>query len=176
LTIVGDLPLDGPLPTPQTEWVTTTQQLLQSVPRLMAGNNYCVLATSDANGAPWATPVFFAARNDRELFWVSASDSRHSRNIAARPGIAITIFDSSVGIGHAEALYLEAEAGECADVAAALDTLNGKLPSHQALETGDLVPAGPLTVYRAEILRRYVLIRGGNPDFDNVVDSRYEIP
>ena len=44
------------------------------------------------------------------VLWVSAPDSRHSRNIAEQPTIAITIFDSHAPIGGAEAPYLEATA------------------------------------------------------------------
>ena len=73
------------------------------VPQLLASIRYCVLATADVEGTPWATPVFFAARGTRELFWASAAASRHSRNIAARPMIGITVFDSTVPIGTAEA-------------------------------------------------------------------------
>jgi uncharacterized protein YhbP (UPF0306 family) len=147
------------------------------VPHLINANHYCVLATADAAGEPWATPVFFAARHDRELFWVSSPDSRHSRNIAVRPTIGITIFDSTAPIGGAEAVYLEAHAGalDSSLQAEALDVLNARLPARQALALTDLHPTGPLQAYRASATRHYVLIRGGDARFDNVVDQRLPV-
>ena len=147
------------------------------VPQLLNANHYCVLATADAAGKPWATPVFFAARHDRELFWVSSPTSRHSRNIAVRPTIGITIFDSTAPIGGAEALYLEAHAGplDSSLHPQALEVLNSRLPPPQALSLTDLPPAGPLQPYRATATRHYVLIRGGDARFDNVVDDRLPV-
>ena len=149
-------------------------ELWGMVPRLLDANHYCVLATANAAGEPWATPVFFAARHDRELFWVSSPTSRHSRNIEARPTIGITIFDSTAPIGGAEALYLEAQASavESSLHAEALGVLNARLPPQKALALADLLPTGPLQPYRATATRHYVLIRGGDTRFDNVVDER----
>jgi len=151
--------------------------LWPTVPRLLGDNNYCVLATANVDGAPWATPVYFAARDDRELFWVSSPESRHSRNIAIRSAIAITVFDSSATIGGAEALYLQASASALdADLhTEALAVLNNKLPPRHALDSRDLYPAGPLAVYRATVERHFVLIRGGDPRFENVIDQRLEV-
>ncbi|MFD1049624.1 pyridoxamine 5'-phosphate oxidase family protein, partial [Kibdelosporangium lantanae] len=33
----------------------------ETVPRLLAQNNYMVLGTADPTGTPWVTPVFFVA-------------------------------------------------------------------------------------------------------------------
>lgn len=140
--------------------------------RVLDDNRYLVLATADDAGRPWATPVFFAARGLGKLYWVSAPDSRHSANIAARPDIAITIFDSTVPIGGAEAVYFEARAQQV-DELAALDTLNARLPADKQLTTDYVV--GPLRIFRADLQRSFVLVRGGDPDFGNVTDTRIEI-
>lgn len=71
---------------------------------------YMTLATADDEGRPWASPVWFASVGYSEFLWVSKPDARHSLNIAARPEVAIVIFDSTVRIGAAEAVYLEAVA------------------------------------------------------------------
>ena len=155
--------------------VTSADDLWTTVPRLLDAATYCVIATADQHGAPWATPIFFAAQGHRDLFWVSGRASRHSRNIESRPGIAVTVFDSTSPIGRAEALYLTAQAQVCDDPAAALDILNAALPPAQHLSRADLAPTGPLTAYRARISRYEVLIRGGNPSFGNVIDQRHEV-
>ena len=75
---------------------------------IVEGNAYMTLATSDASGVPWASPVWFATDDCREFFWVSARDARHSRNIAQRPEVSIVVFDSQVPIGTGEAVYVSA--------------------------------------------------------------------
>src|SRR4051794_40359695 len=85
--------------------------LWATVPRLLAHHRYLVLGTADPGGTPWVTPVFHAPDGTHRVVWVSGPDSRHSRNIAARPQVAITVFDTAAPIGRAEALYLEATAG-----------------------------------------------------------------
>ena len=37
-------------------------------------NRYMVLGTADASGRPWATPVYYAAQDCRDFYWVSALD------------------------------------------------------------------------------------------------------
>ena len=145
------------------------------VPRLLGDNRYLVLATADREGRPWATPVFFAARDEDRLVWVSAPGSRHSRNIAERPDVAITVFDSHAPVGGAEALYLEATAGPADDPVAALELLNARVPAGKELTGDDLAPSGRLVVYRADVRQHFVLIRGGDARFDNVTDSRLRV-
>jgi nitroimidazol reductase NimA-like FMN-containing flavoprotein (pyridoxamine 5'-phosphate oxidase superfamily) len=82
---------------------------------IVAGTRYMVLATADAHGRPWATPVWYAKEDGTRFLWVSSPDARHSRNIAARPEIAVVIFDSQVTVGDASALYVAAVAREVAD-------------------------------------------------------------
>ncbi|HEY1571318.1 MAG TPA: pyridoxamine 5'-phosphate oxidase family protein [Pseudonocardiaceae bacterium] len=148
-----------------------------TVPRLLAQHRYLVLGTADPSGGPWVSPVFYAADGVRRVVWVSSPDSRHSRNIAARPTVAITIFDTNAPIGRAEALYLEATAGVLDDHAcpAALELLNARLPTAARLGPDDIGPAGPMRVYQADITQHYVLIRGGDPRFDNVTDARLAV-
>jgi hypothetical protein len=147
------------------------------VPHLLGLSRYCVLATADLAGAPWATPVFFAARDDRELFWVSSPNSRHSKNLEGRPTVGITVFDSTAPVGRAEALYLDAHAAALTAGAEgdALEALNEKLGPDHALASSDLYPTGPLQAYRATVTQHYVLIRGGDARFDNVVDQRLPV-
>ena len=79
---------------------------------------YVVLATADADGVPWASPVWFAAENYRELYWVSYPGARHSQNIAVRPQIAMVVFDSTVPAGTGQGVYMIATAEQLSDPAA----------------------------------------------------------
>lgn len=152
-------------------------QLWDTVPRLLADHRYLVLGTVGDDSRPWVTPLFYAPDGEQRVVWVSAPESRHSRNIAARPEVAITVFDSHAPIGGAEALYLEATAGPMDDAAhgAGLAVLNSRLPEGQGLSTADLEPAGPLRLYQATVTRFFVLIRGGDARFDNITDARLEV-
>jgi pyridoxine/pyridoxamine 5'-phosphate oxidase len=74
--------------------------------------SYLTLATADEAGRPWASPVWFATADRRELVWVSHPDARHSRNVAARPEVGIVIFDSTQAPGTGAGVYMEARAEE----------------------------------------------------------------
>ena len=148
-----------------------------TVDRVLAANRYLVLGTADKHGLPWATPVFFAPLGPDRLCWVSSPGSRHSRNITHRNTVAITVFDSTVAVGQAEAAYFDAHAARATpdEVDAALKSLNSRLPLDKQLGGVDLQPRGPLVVYRAELLHSYVLVRGGDRDFGNDVDMTVEV-
>jgi nitroimidazol reductase NimA-like FMN-containing flavoprotein (pyridoxamine 5'-phosphate oxidase superfamily) len=75
-------------------------------------NSYMALGTADESGRPWVSPVWFASEDYRHFHWVSSPEARHSRNIEARPEVAIAIFDSSVPIGDAQAVYISGRAEE----------------------------------------------------------------
>jgi nitroimidazol reductase NimA-like FMN-containing flavoprotein (pyridoxamine 5'-phosphate oxidase superfamily) len=151
-------------------------ELWSTVPRVLAANKYMVLATAAADGVPWAMPVYFAA-SDKHLYWVSSPETRHSRNISMRPTVAITIFDSQVPIGAAEAVFVEATAGAADDGErdALLKVLNSRLPPDKALNADDVQPGGPLEIYCATVTRHYVLVRGGDTRFENEFDARMEV-
>jgi hypothetical protein len=71
---------------------------------------YMTLATADADGLPWASPVWFAPAGYREFFWVSDPEARHSRNLAVRPQLGIVIFDSRAAISTGQGVYMSAVA------------------------------------------------------------------
>ena len=77
---------------------------------IVDAGSYMTLATADADGLPWASPVWFAPAEYREFFWVSDPEARHSRNLAVRPQLAIVIFDSTVRPGDGQAVYMSAVA------------------------------------------------------------------
>jgi nitroimidazol reductase NimA-like FMN-containing flavoprotein (pyridoxamine 5'-phosphate oxidase superfamily) len=148
-----------------------------AVDRVLAANRYLVLATADEDGQPWVTPVFFALLDPNRVCWVSSPDSRHSRNIAHRAAVAITVFDSTVAMGRAEAAYFDADAAQATpdETDTTLQALNSRLPQEKRLSHDDLQPRGPLVVYRADLRHRYLLVRGGDPEHGNVVDMTVEV-
>ncbi|MFD2077532.1 Pyridoxamine 5'-phosphate oxidase [Actinopolymorpha cephalotaxi] len=149
------------------------------VDRLLAANRYLVLGTADEDGNPWVSPVFFAPLDADHVVWVSSPDSRHSRNIATRAAVAITVFDSTVDVGKAEAAYFDAHAERAPrdedEIQAALRSFDARLPQHKRLSRDDLHPYGPMVLYRAKLRHRYLLVRGGNPEFGNELDMTVEV-
>ena len=76
---------------------------------LIDRSRYMTLATADADGRPWVSPVWFAHDDYAEFLWVSRPDARHSLNTEARRCVALVVFDSSAAPQDAQAVYVEAE-------------------------------------------------------------------
>jgi len=49
------------------------------------------------------------------------------------------------------------------------------LPPAKRLTRDDLQPVGPLVLYQAALRHRYVLVRGGNSELGNAVDTTIEV-
>jgi nitroimidazol reductase NimA-like FMN-containing flavoprotein (pyridoxamine 5'-phosphate oxidase superfamily) len=81
---------------------------------IVDGSMYMVLGTADETGRPWVSPVYFAARDYVEFYWVSLPHAQHSRNLAGRPEVSIVVFDSGVPIGAGQGVYMSARAEELA--------------------------------------------------------------
>jgi hypothetical protein len=116
------------------------------------------LATADAGGRPWASPVWFAHEGYRDFYWVSRPEARHSRNIEERPEIAITIFDSGQTPGDGRAVYMTATAGRSErglEIFNARSVEQGQSEWTQADVTGDAAHR----LYRATASEWFVLER-----------------
>jgi nitroimidazol reductase NimA-like FMN-containing flavoprotein (pyridoxamine 5'-phosphate oxidase superfamily) len=95
--------------------------------RVIDSNQFITIGTADEESVPWVSPAWYAPAEYREFFWVSDPEARHSRNIAARPQVAIVIFDSHEAGGW-KAVYVSATAGEVtgADVERGIELFNRK--------------------------------------------------
>jgi nitroimidazol reductase NimA-like FMN-containing flavoprotein (pyridoxamine 5'-phosphate oxidase superfamily) len=83
--------------------------------QVIDAGQYLVLATADADGNPWPTPVWYA-REGREFVWVSWPEARHSCYIGVRAAVGIVIFETPVPVeGRTRAVYAEATAAEVSD-------------------------------------------------------------
>jgi nitroimidazol reductase NimA-like FMN-containing flavoprotein (pyridoxamine 5'-phosphate oxidase superfamily) len=122
---------------------------------------YMVLGTADEQGHPWASPVYYAAVDDREFLWVSRPETLHSRNLVARPQVSIVIFDSSVEIGTGQGVYMAATAEEITGEAraAALEVFSRRSLGHGGREwtLADVEPPAELRLYRATASAHYIL-------------------
>jgi Pyridoxamine 5'-phosphate oxidase len=132
---------------------------------IVDSNSYMTLGTADADGLPWASPVWYAPASYREFFWVSKPGARHSHNITVRPEVGIVIFDSTVPISTGKAVYMAARA---AQVTTADEIERGmSIFSRRSLEQGgrewtpdDVGATARLRLYRATASEQFVLSPG----------------
>jgi pyridoxine/pyridoxamine 5'-phosphate oxidase len=129
--------------------------------RLIDGAMYMTLATADGDGRPWASPVWFAPAGYSEFLWVSDPEARHSRNLATRPQVAIVIFDSTVRIGAAEAVYVEAVAERLSGIelerAVAIFSARSTAVGAREWTLADVSSPARLRLYRAAASAQFVL-------------------
>ena len=127
---------------------------------LIAANRYMTLATADASGRPWISPVWFAP-DDGGFLWISRPDSRHSRNLAERPELALVIYDSTVLPAERQALYVEAVAeqldGEPRDVAVARYSEHSVAQDLEPLTIDEVTESSPLRIFRAGVTAAFML-------------------
>jgi nitroimidazol reductase NimA-like FMN-containing flavoprotein (pyridoxamine 5'-phosphate oxidase superfamily) len=129
---------------------------------VLGGNSFMTLATADADGLPWATPVWFATEDYRSLYWVSAPNTQHSRNVAARQEITVVVFDSRQRPGAVQAVYMTATAAQVTDAA---DIEQGMAVYSRIAERDGLdgwhvdrvTGSARLRLYRASVIGHYIL-------------------
>lgn len=89
--------------------------LRQKVLEYLQHHNVMTLATTGPEGV-WAAAVFYV--NDGfTLYFLSSPASRHSRNIAARPGVALTIQEDYKDWPEIKGIQLEGQAYQLAGTA-----------------------------------------------------------
>jgi hypothetical protein len=137
------------------------------------GNQYLTLGTTDPDGRPRLSPVYYTPARSTDLYWVSAPGAHHSRNLAARPEVQLVIFDSTAPVGQGEAVYLDATATEVP--AAELETA-----CPEAFRSTDDAPRftpaelrdGDLRLYVAHISSCEVHVPGRHPTHGRGLDTR----
>lgn len=128
---------------------------------IIDSNLYMTLATADASGRPWASPVYYAANGYHELFWVSRPEATHSRNLAVRPEVGIVIFDSTVPIDTGGGVYMAAVAEQlaAAEVERGISIFSSRSQEHggEAWTVADVEGAAELRLYRATVSEHSLL-------------------
>lgn len=125
---------------------------------IVDSNRFMTLATADGDGVPWASPVWYAPVEYREFLWVSSPEATHSRNLAARPQLAIVIFDSHEAGGW-KALYMSAIAEQVTDVddTIGIYSRHGEAQGLRAWTREDVVAPARHRLYRATVSEHFVL-------------------
>jgi len=140
----------------------------QVVRDIVEASRYLVLATADATGRPWSTPVYFAHIGFTEYFWVSSPEVTHSRNIAVRPEVGIAVFDSQAAIGTGQGVYMSAVAKllEGGEIARGMEAFSRRSVAHggHRWASEDVRPGAGLRLYRATAGSHWILAKDGRPD------------
>jgi uncharacterized protein YhbP (UPF0306 family) len=142
-------------------------------------NRYMALGTADEAGDPWVSPVWFASEDYRNFHWVSSPDSKHSRNLAARPEVAIAIFDSSVPVGAAQAVYMKGLAKELTgdELEPGLEVFDrvSREDNGREWELDDVQGSALVRLYRATVSEHWVLVPGRDPERGSGVDRSEQV-
>ena len=67
--------------------------------QFLTAAGYMVLAVTLDDGTPWATPVKIQKWDGNTFEWDSKVDTVHSKAIAARPHVALSIFSTAESTG-----------------------------------------------------------------------------
>jgi nitroimidazol reductase NimA-like FMN-containing flavoprotein (pyridoxamine 5'-phosphate oxidase superfamily) len=147
--------------------LTTTPQVPEAqddaelARRVLDDGRYMVIASADAGGRPWPTPVWYA-RDDREFVWVSRAASRHSANLLSRSAVGFVVFETPVpAAGRTRAVYVEATAGEVPpdDLERCLAVFDGhsRAEGKGSWPVERVVAPAAMRLYRAVASRFFVL-------------------
>jgi hypothetical protein len=146
--------------------------------QVIDGNWYMTLGTSEPDGRPRLSPVYFTHAGYRDFYWVSSPTARHSANVAARPAIALVIFDSTAAIGQGRAVYVSAQAAivpddqlpeRCAEAFARV------APGATPFEPHELIGDAVLRLYHARATSHEVHIPGRDPVYGMGIDTRRQV-
>ena len=133
---------------------------------IIDASRYMILATADAAGGPWASPVYFAHDAYRRFIWVSRPERRHSLNIAVRPEIAISIFDSTQRIGSGHGVQVSATAAELAgpDRDSAIEAFSRRSVEHGGVPFTLAMVEAPAAIrlYQAVAVEQFVVLGDDN--------------
>jgi hypothetical protein len=145
----------------------TTPDHARAARQIVDSNQYFVLGTADADGRPWATPVYFAHVGYREFVWVSTPGTRHSMNSATRPSIGVVVFDSHARIGTGVGVYMEADAARVTDdVDRYMEVFSIRSLTHggRVWTVDDVTRPSGLWLYRAVAAKHWLLVRDGEDE------------
>nr|WP_237535569.1 pyridoxamine 5'-phosphate oxidase family protein [Streptomyces sp. SID3343] len=144
---------------------------------------YLTLGTASRDGASWMTPLAHAWDHQDAFYWMSAIDSRHSRNIEENPTVSVLVYDlGAVGadqalFGSGTARMLDGE--ETAHGCATYYERRYPDPAVRAQRSrppGDFRGTSPNRLYRADIDAYSLLHPDGHPVHAGLVSHRVPVP
>lgn len=89
--------------------------IISDVRKLLESQSAMTLATVDHAGVPDATPLFFFPGDDLTLYWLSSTESRHSRNLSTNARVAVTVHAAAERWEDIRGVQMEGTASEVSD-------------------------------------------------------------
>lgn len=152
--------------------------MIQEARQIIGEILYLTLATADAQGRPWCTPVFTAHDEDYNFYWASGFEARHSKNIRENERVGATVYDSRSPDGEGQAVYMDGSAQELDHHTwhEGVVLLRQRcLKPEKFYPLGQFDHTGPVRVYRFTPETFYMLNPDGDPRYDEYADCRVEI-
>jgi nitroimidazol reductase NimA-like FMN-containing flavoprotein (pyridoxamine 5'-phosphate oxidase superfamily) len=146
--------------------------------RTLDENRYMVLGTSEPDGSPRVSPVYFTDVAARTIYWVSSVAAHHSRNLDERPRVSIVVFDSARPPKETTAVYLSATAEQVPDgdlETACAEAFAAVGDGARAFTPDELRAPGVLRLYRATVHTHELHVRGSDPTHGTGVDTRLTV-
>ncbi|GAA4351164.1 pyridoxamine 5'-phosphate oxidase family protein [Angustibacter luteus] len=156
----------------------STDDLAEEARQVLDTNQYLTLGTTEDDGQPRVSPVYFTHDGYRDVYWVSSPGSAHSHNVAARPDVAAVVFDSTAEVGQGSAVYLTGTAAQVPDdelesaCARAFAKLSG---AAKPFTPEELSGAAELRLYRLRVVQHDVHVRGSDPVHGTGIDRRVQV-
>jgi len=97
--------------------LVTRKEITEAVKEVLKAESTMALATVDGNGVVSSAPVFYSFDQRLQLYWLSSSASRHSRNIAGHPQAAASVYPSIRQWTEIRGVQIEGTASVIADPA-----------------------------------------------------------
>ena len=141
--------------------------------RVIDAGHYMTLGTTDPDGRPRLSPVYYTPARYSDFYWVSSPGAQHSRNLAERPEAEIVIFDSTAPAGQGEAVYIHATVRAIPD-----DELEAVCPEAFRTTAGarpftpDDLRGGALRLYAAHTRSCEVHVAAHHPGHGHGIDTR----
>lgn len=155
-------------------------KLIQRAREIISKIIYITIATADAQGQPWNSPVYSAFDENYNFYWNSWKESQHSRNVEVNPNIFLVIYDSTLaeGSGAHTGVYIQAKAHMLTDkkeVKRANELLvkRKSKPSSKLRGVHEFLGDYPRRVYKA-VPERVWLNEVGDIN-GNYIDKRIEV-
>lgn len=143
--------------------------------RVIDAGHYMTLGTTDPDGRPRLSPVYYTPARYSDFYWVSSPDAQHSRNLAERPEAEIVIFDSTAPANQGEAVYIHATVRAIPD-----DELEAVCPEAFRTAAGarpftpDELRGGALRLYAAQARSCEVHVAAHHPAHGRGIDTRQQ--
>jgi len=150
-------------------------QNIKKTKKIIENIIYITLATVDANGNPWNSPVFAAFDEKYNFYWRSAKDAMHSQNIRTNNKVFIAIYDSTIPFGAGEGVYIKAKVTELHninEIVHAITILDSRAPKKLG-KADNYIETSPRSIYKATPEKIWINVDGEIDGF--FVDKRLEI-